>query len=169
MNVITPHILSSLFFIAPSIIFAKIDFVRDVKPVLEHNCVSCHRVGNDKGNVRLDTKEAAFGGEDVIIAGNPEDSSLYWTTTLPTDDELFMPPINNQEKDYPLTDAEKKILHDWIKEGATWPDGITLNTEQRLPKQVDFVEHVHPMGYLPILWPLPWPFSDPISPRILKF
>ena len=107
--------------------------------------MSCHRDGNDKGNVRLDTKEAAFGGDDVIIAGNPEDSSLYWTTTLPTDDELFMPPIKNEEKDYPLTDAEKKILHDWIKEGAAWPDGVTLNPEKRLPKKVDFVEHVQPI------------------------
>ena len=65
--------------------------------MLEHNCVSCHREGNVKGNVRLDTKEEAFKGDDVIIAGNPEDSSLYWTTTLPTDDELFMPPIKNEE------------------------------------------------------------------------
>ena len=145
MNATSSRVLSFLFFVCPTIAFAGIDFVRDVKPVLEHNCVSCHRDGNDKGNVRLDTKEAAFAGDYVILAGNPEDSSLYWTTTLPTDDELFMPPIKNEEKDYPLTDAEKKILYDWIKEGAAWPDGITLNTEKRLPKKVDFVEHVQPI------------------------
>ena len=145
MNATSSRVLSFLFFVCPTLVFAGIDFVRDVKPVLEHNCVSCHRDGNVKGNVRLDTKEAAFDGDDVIIAGNPEDSSLYWTTTLPQDDELFMPPIKNEEKDYPLTDAEKKILHDWIKEGAAWPDGISLNTKIRLPKKVDFVEHVQPI------------------------
>ena len=57
MNVTTSHILFLLLFVIPNLILAEIDFVRDVKPVLEHNCVSCHREGNDKGNVRLDTKE----------------------------------------------------------------------------------------------------------------
>ena len=56
-----------------------------------------------------------------------------------------MPPIKNEEKDYPLTDAEKKILHDWIKEGAAWPDVVVLKTESRLPKEIDFVEHVQPI------------------------
>ena len=130
MNISKFHSFSfiSLWLALP--LFSEVDFLRDVKPVLEHNCVSCHREGNVKGNVRLDTKEEAFKGDDVIIAGNPEDSSLYWTTTLPTDDELFMPPIKNEEKDYPLTDAEKKILHDWIKEGAKWPDDVVLKTEK---------------------------------------
>ena len=117
-------LFASLFFTAS--LFSEVDFVRDVKPVLEHNCVSCHREDNVKGNVRLDTRKEAFKGDDVIIPGNPEDSSLYWTTTLPTDDELFMPPIKNEDKDYPLTEPEKKILHDWIKEGAKWPDGVVF-------------------------------------------
>ena len=123
----------------------EVDFVRDVQPILEHNCVSCHREDNDKGGVRLDNKKVAFAGDDVIIPGNPEDSSLYWTTTLPVDDELFMPPIKNEEKDYPLTDPEKKILFQWIKEGAKWPEGVELETRKRLPKQVDFAEHVQPI------------------------
>ena len=126
-------------------LFGEIDFVRDVQPILEHNCVSCHREDNDKGGVRLDNKKAAFDGEDVIIPGNPEDSSLYWTTTLPQDDELFMPPIKNEEKDYPLTKPEQKILFDWIKEGAIWPEEINLETKKRLPKKIDFVEHVQPI------------------------
>ena len=126
-------------------LFGEIDFVRDVQPILEHNCVSCHREGNDKGGVRLDNEKSAFDGEDVIIPGNPEDSSLYWTTTLPQDDELFMPPIKNEEKDYPLTKPEQKILFDWIKEGAIWPEEIKLETKKRLPKKIDFVEHVQPI------------------------
>jgi formylglycine-generating enzyme required for sulfatase activity len=56
-----------------------------------------------------------------------------------------MPPIKNEEKDYPLTKAEKKILFDWIKEGANWPEEITLETKKRLPKKIDFAEHVQPI------------------------
>ena len=57
-------------------VFAKPDFIRDVKPILEHNCVSCHRADNAKGKIRLDTKEAAFSGDGVIVPGKPDDSSI---------------------------------------------------------------------------------------------
>ena len=124
---------------------SEIDFVRDVKPILEHNCVSCHREDNDKGNVRLDTKAATLAGDDVLVPGDPESSSLYWTTTLPLDDELFMPPIKNEEKDYPLTDAEKDVLKQWILDGAEWPDDVVLEPRKRLPKTISFVEHVQPI------------------------
>ena len=72
--------------------FAK-PVLLEMLPILEHNCVSCHREDNAKGNVRLDTKEATLAGDDVLVPRKPEDSSLYWTTTLPLDDELVMPPL----------------------------------------------------------------------------
>ena len=134
-----------LYFFILSGAGANPDFIRDVKPILEHNCVSCHREDNAKGKVRLDTRAAAFGGEDVIVPGKPDDSSIYWTTTLPLDDELVMPPYENEEKDYPLRDEEKKILEDWILAGADWPKDVVLEPRKRLPKEVVFVEHVQPI------------------------
>jgi formylglycine-generating enzyme required for sulfatase activity len=125
--------------------YADIDFIRDVKPILEHNCVSCHKEGNDKGDVILDSKKAAFGGEDVIVPGKPDDSSLYWTTTLPLDDELVMPPYKHADKDYPLRDEEKEILKNWILSGAEWPEEVVLEPMKRLPKDISFVEHVQPI------------------------
>ncbi len=141
------HILSffSLLIFGLQAVNARIDFVRDVQPILEHNCVSCHRADNAKGGIRLDEKKFAFESEDLIIPGNAEDSSLYWTTTLPQDDELFMPPIKNVDKDYPLTNAENIILKQWIEDGAAWPDGIVLETKKRLPKKISFVEDVQPI------------------------
>jgi len=124
---------------------ADIEFARDVKPILEHNCVSCHRKDNAKGDIRLDTKSSTLAGDEVLVPGDPEASSLYWTTTLPVDDELFMPPIKNEEKDYPLTDAEKAVLKQWILDGADWPDEIVLEPRKRLPKTISFVEHVQPI------------------------
>ena len=121
---------------------ADVDFSRDVRPVLEHNCVSCHREDNAKGDIRLDTKEATLAGDDVLVPGDPESSSLYWTTTLPLDDELIMPPIKNEDKDYPLTDSEKEVLEQWILDGAEWPDDMVLEPRKRLPKIISFVDHV---------------------------
>ena len=57
-------------------------------------------VVNDKGDVRLDTNFTTLAGDDVLVPGDPEASSLYWTTTLPLDDELFYAAlIKNEEKD----------------------------------------------------------------------
>ena len=124
---------------------SEIDFIRDVKPILEHNCISCHREDNAKGDIRLDTLAATLEGDDVLVPGDPDASSLYWTTTLPVDDDLFMPPIKNEEKDYPLTDSEKAVLKQWILDGADWPEDLVLEPKKRLPKTISFVEHVQPI------------------------
>ena len=124
---------------------AEIDFVQDVKPVLEFNCVSCHRADNAKGKLRLDEKEFAFKSKDVISPGDPEESSLYWMTTLPPDDDEIMPPIKNEDKDYPLRKPEQTILKQWIKEGAKWPDGVKLTPQKRLPKKISFANDVQPI------------------------
>ena len=106
--------------------------------------MSCHRADNDKGGIRLDTKAEAFKSEDLIIPGNPDDSSLYWTTTLPQDDELFMPPIKNEDKDYPLTDAEKKTFY-MDKRRCKVARGGKIRGCNRLPKEISFAEHVQPV------------------------
>ena len=40
----------------------KIDFVRDVQPILRASCVECHSAENKKGRLRLDAKRFATAG-----------------------------------------------------------------------------------------------------------
>jgi formylglycine-generating enzyme required for sulfatase activity len=126
-------------------LMAEIDFIRDVKPVLEFNCVACHREDKAKGKLRLDEKAFAFKSKDVLTPGDPEESALYWMTTLPPDDDEIMPPIEHEDKEYPLLKHEQQILKQWIKEGAKWPDGVKLGVHKRLPKEITFEEHVQPI------------------------
>lgn len=123
---------------------SKIDFVLDVKPILESSCVVCHWAEKKKGKLRLDNKADAFAAEGVIVPGKPDDSSLFWTTELPADDDEIMPPQEGPDP-YPLTKAEQTVLKDWITQGANWPDGVTLKPGKRLPSKVDFVEHIQPI------------------------
>ena len=98
---------------ASAVAAEKIDFMTEVKPILEFNCTSCHNEKKDKGDLRLDTKKLAFTSGDsgpCIVPGKPEESSLYTLCMLSEDDDDIMPPIKKKERDYPLTPAEKKIL-----------------------------------------------------------
>ena len=109
----------------------RVDFVKDVQPILEFNCVACHREGYAKGSLRLDDRALAFkGGESAgagIVAGKPEKSAAYVTLTVPVDDERLMPP---KAKNGPLPKEQIDIIGEWITQGARWPDGLLL-----LPKK----------------------------------
>lgn len=113
----------------------EIDFVEQIQPILEFNCVGCHREGNAKGNYRMDTKELAFESGDFapnIIAGEPEESAVYFLTTLDADDDDLMPPTN---KGGPLPKETTDLLKQWIAEGAKWPDDVTLVTRREVREE----------------------------------
>ncbi len=118
-----------------------IDFDKQVKPILEQNCIRCHGSEQGKGGLRLHTKELAITGGDSgpsLVVGKSKESSLYTTTILPPEDDRVMPP---QPKNRPLTKAEAEVLRAWIDEGAKWPAGVSLTAV----KQVDFVKDIQPI------------------------
>ena len=109
----------------------KVDFAKDVQPILLQTCVKCHGQEKQKGKLRLDSKEAAFKhGPDgpVIIAGNAEKSELYRRITLPKGHDDVMP----NEGD-PLTKAQIDLLRDWINQGAVWPDDVAIKQTSSTP------------------------------------
>ncbi|MGZ8919756.1 MAG: SUMF1/EgtB/PvdO family nonheme iron enzyme [Limisphaerales bacterium] len=115
----------------------KIDFVKDVQPILEFNCVSCHREGEDKGKLRMDTRDLAIkGGEDGpgIVPFDSSKSPVYTTTALPPDHDDLMPPSN---KGGPLPKEEIQILKDWIDQGAYWPSDVVLQPKKKEALAVD--------------------------------
>jgi uncharacterized protein DUF1553/uncharacterized protein DUF1549/concanavalin A-like lectin/glucanase superfamily protein/cytochrome c len=99
----------------------NIDYQRQVRPILSDNCFHCH--GPDAAtrmvNLRLDTKEGAFEKRDngsVIVPGNPNGSLLYQRITA-NDVAQRMPPEASHKV---LTENQKKILKEWIEQGADW-------------------------------------------------
>ena len=88
---IVPALSISAFLTAVAEDAAKVDFNKQVKPILEAACVHCHGPDKDKGDVRVDTKDAAFkGNEDAvgITAGSnmlvcqPCPCSCLWAAVL---------------------------------------------------------------------------------------
>lgn len=108
----------------------RINFAKDVQPILEFNCVACHKEGHDKGGLRLDTKALAFTtGENgpSIIPFFAEKSHSFTATTLSKDDDKVMPP---SAKGGPLPKEKQDILKEWINQGASWPENITLESKK---------------------------------------
>jgi formylglycine-generating enzyme required for sulfatase activity len=132
----TPRLLLLASLACPLAVHA-VDFVKDVQPILESNCVRCH---NPKGtefekgdtDLNLSTKETAFDTKTTIVPGNADKSKLYTTTVLDDDAKKLMPPRNKVTKDLErLTKAETEVLKSWINGGADWPDGVTLTARKK--------------------------------------
>ena len=103
----------------------KVDFAKQIQPILRQNCVKCHGPEKQKGKLRLDSKEAALkGGKDgvVIVAGDADKSELYRRITLPKGHDDIMP----NEGD-PLSKEQTDLVRAWISQGADWPETAAAN------------------------------------------
>jgi len=118
----------------------KVDFVKEIQPIFEYNCVGCHREGNEKkfsGDYRMDTKKHTFKGKREgkgVVPGDHEESTVWEFLTLPLDDDLVMPPKDRSRR---LTKEEIELVARWIDEGAYWPEGLKLRPRKRLVKAED--------------------------------
>lgn len=97
----------------------KVDFQRDVLPVIRQNCIGCHGPTQQMNGFRLDRRSVAMRGgtRTVIIPGSSESSRLY----LRLIGKQFgnqMPPSG------PLAPEQVAIFKAWIDEGAVWPDAL---------------------------------------------
>ena len=103
---------------------AKVDFVREVRPILEKYCYDCHGSSKQKSGLRLDIKSAAFKGGDgyapIIVPGKSDDSPLV-QFIRGDDKEMLMPPKGSR-----LSANEISTITKWVDEGAIWPDGVDL-------------------------------------------
>ena len=116
---------------AKLVVVKRVDFVKDIQPILEFNCVACHRDGHDKGGLRMDQRDLAFKGGDTgkgIVPGNLKESLIYTSTTKGPEDDGLMPP---KAKGGPLPKEQIDLLAGWIEQGAEWPAGLVLTPKKK--------------------------------------
>ncbi|MBL8828648.1 MAG: DUF1549 domain-containing protein, partial [Planctomycetaceae bacterium] len=111
--------VSIVLILLPSLAAAadKLEYNRDVRPILADNCFACH--GPDsaarKGDLRLDQRAAAVEHK-AIVPGQPDKSGLI-DRVLSKDPEQVMPPPSSHKK---LTAAQIDTLRRWIADGAEY-------------------------------------------------
>ena len=123
---LTPKHASFLFLISASPLLPaadKIDFNRDIRPILSSNCFICHGpdAADRKAGLRLDTREGAFRINDGVRAINPDqlsDSEFLHRIASDDEDEVMPPPDSHKV----LSSEQKSLLKQWILSGAEYKD-----------------------------------------------
>ncbi|WP_167546653.1 WD40 domain-containing protein [Stieleria maiorica] len=100
----------------------SVSYARDIAPILQRNCLACHRAGQAEGGLSLESRKAIDAGGDsgaLLVAKQPESSLLY---VRASDDDDPMPPEDNTVGAKRLTQAELSLLRTWIEQGAVIDD-----------------------------------------------
>ena len=120
--------------ISPAQSTAKVDFSRDVLPLLRQNCVACHGPSQQISGLRLDRKSSVMKLRRVV-PGSSANSILYHKL-IGTEYGLQMPPTGA------LRPEQVSIVQTWIDQGAEWPDSLAneVDLPPLNPKAIAMVE-----------------------------
>jgi hypothetical protein len=112
---------SSTVVVASVVESNKVDFNRDIRPILSENCFYCH--GQDathrEAKLRLDERESVIAQRDdhvVISPGKPEESELIFRLLSKDEEEQMPPPTSNKH----VTPEQTDIIRRWIAEGGVY-------------------------------------------------
>ena len=96
---------------------AKVEFNRDVRPILSDNCFFCHGPDKNhrKADLRLDIRADAI---EARPSSRESRRRVRWSNGSDSDDaDEQMPPPKSNKK---LTGRQKEILKRWIEQGAEY-------------------------------------------------
>ncbi|MGH9338635.1 MAG: PSD1 and planctomycete cytochrome C domain-containing protein [Acidobacteriota bacterium] len=129
-----------------------VDFKRDIEPIFQSRCVTCHNQLQPSGGLRLDNKTAAMTGGysgAVILPGNSGQSRLF-RLVAGLEKEIVMPMVGER-----LPAQELALIRAWIEQGAHWPEpGATTRLEAHASDSEEPGESRH------------WAFVPPTSPAL---
>jgi cytochrome c5 len=95
----------------------EVTFAKDIKPIFEKACFSCHGEEKQKAKLRVDSAEAIKKGSEngeIVVVGNSAKSSLVHVVSGLVED-MMMPPEGKAD---PLTKEQVGLLRAWIDQGA---------------------------------------------------
>ena len=110
----------------------KVDFSREILPLLSDTCFQCH--GPDEGareaDLRFDDQQNVLQDRDsyaIVVPGDSENSELMRRLTTEDPSEL-MPPADLHR---PLSAKQIETVRTWIEQGAEWGQHWAFNRVER--------------------------------------
>ncbi|HRQ91104.1 MAG TPA: DUF1549 domain-containing protein, partial [Bacteroidia bacterium] len=117
----TPILLAGSLPLLPAVAEERIDFNRDIRPLISNHCVACHGPdeGERKADLRLDTPEGAtadLGGHAALVPGKPDESELLLRILSEDDGEVMPPPKKGKR----FTPEQADLIRRWIAQGGKY-------------------------------------------------
>src|SRR5689334_20601497 len=99
----------------------RLEYDRDIRPILAENCFHCHGQDSTKrmANLRLDSFQDATAkrpGNAAMVPGKPDKSAMYLRISS-ENNALRMPPAYSNRT---LSTEQIAILKRWIEEGGNY-------------------------------------------------
>src|SRR5438552_14432218 len=107
----------------------KVDFVKDIQPILAQRCYECHGEKKQEALLRWDAKEIALKGSErgpVIVPGKSAQSVMIHLVAGLKGEDNIMP-----QKGERLTVEQIGLLRAWIDQGADWPESASVKVEDK--------------------------------------
>jgi mono/diheme cytochrome c family protein len=130
---------------------SPISFDKDVKPVLEQHCLSCHGETMQSGKFDLRSRDSALKGGrrgSDLVPGDAAASRLYRRVA-----GLERPSMPAQAE--PLPAEQIAAIKQWIDEGAAWGSTATLSSTALEHRTITPEERNYWAFKLPVKAPLP--------------
>jgi cytochrome c5 len=111
----------------------KIDFARQIKPLLERSCLACHGAEKPRSAYRIDSRAALLkggvSGEAAVVPGHGDKSPLL-DYVAGRSLGMEMPPLHKRQQYPALSKEDLKTLRAWVEQGAAWPDDVVLESRK---------------------------------------
>jgi hypothetical protein len=120
---------------APARSAGKVDFNRDIRPILSNHCYACHGPDSSKrkAGLRLDRKAEAQrklrNGGFAVVPGHLRKSVLWQRVSSDDETEVMPPPSLGK----PLSRRKIALIKRWIEEGGTWQEHWAYIPPKRQP------------------------------------
>ena len=119
----------------------RIEFNRDIRPILSDRCFACHGPDKDhrEAELRLDMRDEAVESQ-AIVPGKPDHSKII-ERIFSSDPEQLMPPAHTNK---PLSAQQKDLLKRWVAQGAEYQGHWAYIA----PVKPEIPAGVHPIDHL---------------------
>lgn len=113
----------------------RIDFDRQIRPILSNACFQCHGPDEEtrEAGLRLDRRDGALApadsGKRAIVPGKPDQSTLV-KRIASRDKGFVMPPPRSRKA---LTPAQRDLLRAWVEQGADYRQHWSFTRPSRPP------------------------------------
>ncbi|WP_232107274.1 DUF1553 domain-containing protein [Gimesia alba] len=104
----------------------SVDFETQIAPLIVEHCIRCHKPGNEKGELSLNSLQS-LKENGFLTPGKPAES--YLLEVIQVDPETGKAEMPKGAK--PLSKEEVALFSRWIKQGAPWPEKLKLQEKSK--------------------------------------